>query len=371
MKITLLNNYYMPLEEGGKDLIHLATSQTGLCENLAKKGHRVRVVTRRVKGTKNFIERNNVKIFRTFFINLPFLRLVSWSISSSLKLFFLELKEKDNIIICWDWSTVYPALLVKKFFGTPIICSIRGKSEAYKSWVHKIFEKFALYNCNEIIFSSKWCKSTFNYKLKKGVILHHGINTKKFNPKVKAILKFHKPTIGFFGRLSKEKRVDTLIRAVKKMKNLSDFRVLIVGSGPEKENLIHLAKNLENIEFIDSVPYSEVPKYMASCDIIVLPSQSEGFSSIILEAMAMKKVIVATRVGGAPEIIKNWENGVLFKCGDIKELSRILMKLISNKGLREKLATNGYILVKNKYNWNVIIKKWENIISSVIKNERV
>ncbi|MBI2674985.1 MAG: glycosyltransferase family 4 protein [Candidatus Aenigmarchaeota archaeon] len=354
MKILLYNTYFRSQSEDAGDASHLATSPAKLCEALKKRGHRISVISRKIKGSSPVIESGGILIYRTWFIDLPLLRLATWFLSAFLQSF--SLKQRPDVIVCWDWSTVFPAVFHAKLHGIPLICSVRNDSRG--------FIKTVAFNlCDYIIYSSSWVKKTVTTNTK-GIVLHHGVDLRHFDYATKPFRKYSKPVIGFFGRLHKSKGVEDLLIALRSLKG--SFKAAIVGDGEEKGKLLELAGNLD-VEFVGFVRYQKMPEYMAAVDIIVLPSYKEGFSSVVIEAMAMKKVIVASAVGGAPEVIDNWSNGVLFRPGDERALRKILERLLADGQLRKSLGKKGYELVKKKYEWRIMVKKWEKELERTVR----
>src|SRR3989344_4633436 len=113
-------------------------------------------------------------------------------------------------------------------------------------------------------------------------------------------------------RLVYKNGIDVLIRAAVELKKIrpptSDFRLLIVGGGPEEQKLKQLAHDLkvdDKIEFLGQVSYEKIPEYLAQADIFVRPSRSEGLGSSFLEAMAAGLPIIGTPVGGIPDFLKS------------------------------------------------------------------
>jgi glycosyltransferase involved in cell wall biosynthesis len=159
--------------------------------------------------------------------------------------------------------------------------------------------------------------------------------------------------ITFVGRLIAVKGVDLLIKAVKDIKH--KINVLIVGDGPERENLENMIKNLGlNRKVIFAGWRTDIPAILRATDIFVLPSYSEGLPIALLEAMAAGKACVVTDIG-LP--VKNGENAIVIKPGNVAELKEALEYLIENKELREKLGKNA----KNeasKFSWNKAAKKY-------------
>ena len=159
----------------------------------------------------------------------------------------------------------------------------------------------------------------------------------------------------FVGRLESEKGLEYLFHAVKLLQGRTkNFDVLLVGDGAQRKRLEILAQSLdieEYVQFKGKVNMNSVIDIYRNSDVFVLPSIHEGFGIVNLEAMASRLPIVATNVGGVPEIIKDGENGLLVEPKDSKALANAMLKLIGDKNLRNKLGENGRKLVEEKYSW--------------------
>jgi L-malate glycosyltransferase len=90
--------------------------------------------------------------------------------------------------------------------------------------------------------------------------------------------------------------------------------------------------------FTEHVPYSKMPMYMATADVFALPSLSEGLPVVTLEAMACGVPIVASKVGGVPEVVIHDYNGLLVEPGDSKELANSIIRILSSQELRKRLS---------------------------------
>ncbi len=204
------------------------------------------------------------------------------------------------------------------------------------------------------------------HKIKRDIpVVYNGINLKQKIPKPHK----EKNNILFFGRLIKIKGVDILLKATSRLlKKNSNLRIQIIGEGPEKKNIIKLAKKLgieKNISFLGYVEDPILKKRIACSKVCVFPSYSrEGVMTTLLEASLMKKPIIASNACSNPEYIKDGENGLLFKSKDDKDLAKKIEKLINNKKLREQLSKNVSKTIKN-WSWEKQARKLIDIYKKI------
>jgi hypothetical protein len=105
----------------------------------------------------------------------------------------------------------------------------------------------------------------------------------------------------------------------------------------------------DGIQFLGSIKRAQVAKLLRNCTTFVLPSRFETFGIAILEAMACKKPVVATTVGGIPEIIENGKNGILVEPDNPAVLAEALLTVLRDPGLQKTLANNGYATVHERF----------------------
>ncbi len=162
--------------------------------------------------------------------------------------------------------------------------------------------------------------------------------------------------ISLIGRLSKEKGHEVFIKAAELIvKARNDIKFVIIGEGELYSQIVDLInkKKLGNY-FIISGFKENIEKFIAASDLITVPSGLEGMGSIIIESCALKKAVIASNVGGIPEIIVNDETGLLFKNEDYKGLADKIIYLIDKPGLIEKLGLNCYNEVVKKFDAKTI-----------------
>jgi len=321
------------------------------------------IITRKFKNTKSYEKIDNIEIYRVPWIKGFYFRNPSFNFMAFLRALFL----KFDIILSQGPIATFFAILISKIKRKKVIAIPSGiafKQPQYKGFIKKILyfiEKWVYIRANMVVFLSNAEKNQIKIKLgfipKNHTIIPTGVVIKKVKKedieKIKKEFNLNGVIITFVGRLIAVKGVDLLIKAVKDIKH--KINVLIVGDGPERENLENMIKNLGlNRKVIFAGWRTDIPAILRATDIFVLPSYSEGLPIALLEAMAAGKACVVTDIG-LP--VKNGENAIVIKPGNVAELKEALEYLIENKELREKLGKNA----KNeasKFSWNKAAKKY-------------
>jgi glycosyltransferase involved in cell wall biosynthesis len=193
----------------------------------------------------------------------------------------------------------------------------------------------------------------------------NGIDVEKYNEVTKNTdNETGRKNILFVGSLYPVKGVHYLIMAMKLVHDkMPDAKLILVGDGEERERLAALSIQMgvqKHVRFVGKVPHEKVQTFMQRADIFVLPSLSEGFPNVILEAMASGLPIIASRVGGIPDIITNDINGYLVEVKDINDIANKTILLLQDDALRKKISDNNRHLVK-KYAWENVIFELERI----------
>ena len=203
----------------------------------------------------------------------------------------------------------------------------------------------------------------------KVVTIHNGFDPHVFKPGVAASDLVGERTILFTARRLVEKNgLEYLISAMPNIIAQYDAELVIAGDGPHKQHLQKLVArhNLQNdVSFIGAVPHSKLPQLISASDIVVIPSLMEASSLFLIESMACKRPVVATNVGGIPEIL-NEGCGVLVSPRDTLALSQAINLLIADQGLRDDLATEAYSTVRGTLTWDKIAQQTENAYATAV-----
>lgn len=178
--------------------------------------------------------------------------------------------------------------------------------------------------------------------------------------------------VGFLGRLSEEKGVRHLIGALQLSSGKKPLKAIVVGDGPQRKELERLSETLNVRERVHFAGFqADIEPWLGSFDVFVLPSLSEGTPMALLEAMAHGVPVVATRVGGVPDIIVSKKNGLLVSPGNPSELKDALELLCSDGALRDAMAQAAVKTVSLRYGVGEWIKRHEELYRTLVSGEKL
>ncbi len=172
------------------------------------------------------------------------------------------------------------------------------------------------------------------------------------------------------GRLSREKDHITLLEAVHRLPASVPHHLIIVGDGPERPRI---EDRIRQLKLQDSVTFTghraSAEPWYGIADVAVLSSLTEGSPNALLEAMATGVPVVATSVGGIPEIVTNDESALLVRPGDVGAMSEALTRILTNPELAARLATSSRQLILDRHNPEIRVRRLAEIYRSVVKSD--
>lgn len=176
------------------------------------------------------------------------------------------------------------------------------------------------------------------------------------------------------GRLSREKGHADLVEALGELRRLSpalDFRLLVVGEGPERAR-VEQAAGAWGVEgrLVFAGHREDVRPFYALADALALPSHSEGSPLVLLEAMAAGLPVVATRVGGVPEMVTDGESALLVEPRDARGMAAALERVLVDEGLARRLAANASARAAEHFSPEAQVRSLVEIYSSLLGGER-
>lgn len=377
MKIAIYASYYFPHVGGYEKNIH------ELAKRLVTRGHMVTVLTCDTENTNTSEYIDGVVIYR-----LPSWNLLNGTFpvpkfSKQLREFY---KLDFDIISTQTRFFVLSALgaLIAKRKKAMHIHTERGTSHSITAnlFVSKIAELYDHSIGRWVISSAQKnvgvSMAAVNFiKHLKGEncqVIYNGIDNSIFLPRQSHDVS----RITFVGRLIFAKGIHDLIVAFvqlkrhykKAMPKAKDIELIIVGDGNYKKQLKEMADTSgcrEQIKFVGQKTQKEIAEILANSDIFVNPSYTEGLPTSVMEAAAAGLPIIATNVGGTNEIIENGVSGILIKPHKPNEIANALGYMIENREVAEKMGAIAKKLMDNKFNWNLMTRKYENIMKGETK----
>jgi glycosyltransferase involved in cell wall biosynthesis len=175
------------------------------------------------------------------------------------------------------------------------------------------------------------------------------------------------PVIFYAGWLIREKGITELLDSFQQISQQKSSTLVLSGLGPLEKWVLEKKKSIEKktkkgkVFYLGWQPIETLLRKMNEADIVVLPSYNEPFGIILLEAMALKKPIVATRSGGIPEIITDHVNGILVSPRNSQDLTEAILELLNNPNMR-KIGLAGYETVKNRYDVSRVAPRFLNFM---------
>lgn len=190
------------------------------------------------------------------------------------------------------------------------------------------------------------------------------VNAKKSEKRAREIgIKKNGVVFGLIARISKPKGIPYLLEAMAKVvKSLPDSTLLLIGEGELEDEMKKISNDFnlsENVIFTG--PRTDIPELLKLIDIFVLSSISEGLPMVILEAMAARCPIVSTNVGGIPTVIKDSVNGRIVKPHSAEALADVMLELAVQKDIRERFASAGFELFKQKFSATMMTNAYEKL----------
>jgi glycosyltransferase involved in cell wall biosynthesis len=225
------------------------------------------------------------------------------------------------------------------------------------------FEKRAVANSRNIFVVSKYWRDLLKREYDhESVITYNGLDSSDFKPLPER--KSEVPTVLFVGGLEPRKGLEDLIRAMKLVVNsVPSARLIVVAKagfrGTDQwssyESMARRLRLIDKIGYHESVGQGTLLGFYSDCDVLALPSKNEGWGLALMEAMACGKPVVATRVGGIPELVENGTQGLLVEAGDVKGIADSITRLLNDPALRARMGRAGKRRVK-EFSWDSTAK---------------
>ncbi len=384
MRILLATESYYPNIDGG------AQARRNLALRLKKKGHEVAVVAPGLMNRNYEEDLEGIRIFRVKGRTLPiyddytFCAFPLFEVRRIIREF-----QPDVIDMNSPYQIGMSALVWGKKMGIPVIGTVHVQPENMLMTVEKamflfhFLERLAWFFIINVFNRCDWITSPTQTAI--DMLRSHGLTTSAQPISSGIDLNAFKPendanylrdryaipdkhVVLYTGRISGEKRLDVLVRAMPDILESVDAHLVICGAGREKENIEYLVRKLgisDNVTFTGFLPDEEFPDVYSLADVFAIPSESELQSIVTLEALASGLPVVATNKDALPEIVKNPKNGFLFDPGDSNGLSAKIVTILSDDTMRKRMGQKSLEIVQEHSIENTI-SKFENLYTEAI-----
>jgi glycosyltransferase involved in cell wall biosynthesis len=273
--------------------------------------------------------------------------------------FFYLWEYPPDIVIAFLYRAYVPTRIFCFLLGIPNISSVRDEGKWMNS-IHIFLERLtaklslAIYSCSEAV--TRFLLRDIGIKRERVVTIPNGIDVASYCVKINKKKKLKElglsadlKVVGTICRLVEPKKgVEVLLEATQILQKKFDFQLLVVGSGKNELKLrLFAEKKGINVSFLGE--RTDVMEILHVMDVFVLASFYEGFPVVILEAMASRIPVVASRVGGLSEVVQDRETGFLVEPGNPNELAKKIKELLVNRKMRNNFGEAGFKRVKENF----------------------
>jgi glycogen synthase len=398
MRILLLTYEYPPVVHGG-----LGRHVDALSTALARAGHEVHVLTSGgPPGTAPAEElREDVHVHRV--ADTPpvipaddwIARVLAFDLGLQAAAFNLLRDLHVDLIHAHDWLVAYPAAAVKAAFGLPLVATVHateyGRHQGWlpgpmNRYIHQV-EWWLTYEARRVITCSRYqhdqAQRIFQLPPDKLDVVPNGVTVDEFrltaadevaDTRAEFLAAPDEQLLLFAGRLEYEKGVQTLLRAVRRLRRGgAPVRLVCAGDGTYRPALEQLARDLRirrAVHFTGFLDRAALVRAHRAADIAVVPSIYEPFGIVALEAMAAGTPLVVADTGGLAEVVDHGRTGLRVAPEDVGALTGALRRLLGDPRLGRRLAATAHDHVTASASWDVIAARTAEIYERAITQER-
>lgn len=290
-------------------------------------------------------------------------------------------REKPDILLgFWAFPDGFANVLMAKCFKLPVVIGCRGCdiNKFTNPYIQRKLIGWALRNCDQVLSVSEALKGEIVNRLNvpphRVTVIPNGIEEERFYPqerdkmREKLGLNKDRQIALCVARLDPIKGVDVLVRAFAQLEDTAK-QLVVVGDGTEMRYLTQLVEELglsDRVLLVGSKPYTEIPQWMNAADLLVLPSITEGWPNTLMEAFSCGKPVVASCVGGVPEIINSPALGIMAAPGDVDDLARAVDEALTRAWDADVIRAR----VRGR-SWAVVADELRNELHTVLQRREV
>lgn len=366
-------------------------------ENLARyleaRGHEVfflhpgQNVVLRSRFTSNGFQGITLRLVYPFAKPRPWVSALAFPVIFPIVLFqliwFLRKHRIQIVNVHYAIDNFFYFAVCRRLLPIRLVASVHGGDAFYKGRPKERYSKlfrFLLRSSDLIVLPS----NAYREKLlgpfpefdAKTIFIYNGVNPAQFRRGASTEHKVAERYVLCIADFSHYKGVDVLLHAVKPLlEEDPSLSLVLAGDGLLRHELESLAISLnirERIHFLGVQTAIEIAHLLHGCEVLVLPSREESFGIVLIEAMACRKPVVATAVGGIPEIIEHRESGILVEPENPSALTEALWTVLSDSQLKSRLGNNGYARVMERFCLDFSGAGYESAFASLMdyQNER-
>lgn len=271
-----------------------------------------------------------------------------------------------------------PARLLK----IPVLLSSRREIPHWQKGRHRWLEKVGNLFVDQIVCVSKavekWALEKEGIPPEKVLTIYNGVDVNRFNPaRIQSFVRREfqipsgTPLIGTVANMATEKGYPDLLEAAQLILQKSpEARFLFVGFGPREGEIRERAQKIAGHEqIIFTGARTDIPNLIGAMDVFVLASVIEGFPNVLLEALAMAKPVVATEVGGIPELIESGRNGILVPPRDGRALAEAVLSLFKNPEGARAMGRRGMEKIRKSFTLERMFDQYEALYLSLLQSK--
>ena len=302
-----------------------------------------------------------------------------WRLDALWRLYRLLRRERPTILHTWMFHANIPGRILGRLVGIPIIiCGERtmGQEGRWRYWSNHLTASLASRVACVSSQVADFVVQHVGIPRRKVVVIPNGVDICRFDhlptrreARAKLGLPSDQVLVGTVARLNPVKRVDVLLQA---MVYLHSAHAVIVGGGDEQAKLEALARQLGlsgRVSFVGQ--QRDVAPWLAALDVFVLSSDWEGMPNAVLEAQACGLPVVATRVGGVPEVVVDDVTGLLVPPGDPNTLAEAIATLLHNPDLRRGMGQAGREWVTEHFTVGRMVERTEQLYTQLLEEKGI
>ena len=305
-----------------------------------------------------------------------------FDLKTLIKLYNLIKKNKFDIVHTYLFTADTYGRICAILARTPVVIASMRSVDNWKNLLHKFTDRILAVGTDKIIVNAKeiqkFLQKVEKIPTKKSRVIYNGIDENLFELKINSGkiraglgLKDEDLLVGIFARNDPVKDHKTFFQAARIiLKSIPNVTFLAMGYGmtdDPTEKLVHDIGIENNVILMDHSP--EYLSYLGSIDISVISSLTEGCSNVILESMALKKPVVATEVGGNPELVVEGKTGYLVPPQRADKLSSAIINLLNDPLKREEMGNRGFVRAKIKFSMKQMIKQTDQLYRTLLNKE--